>query len=645
MKWLMILISRTNKNRIRGNNMHRAWRLGLTLLILLVLLALLAYPQAPSAQGVSAGDEAAFVERAKHRADDPGTETVVPEGVPAFYFSSSTGDDTRDCRDREKPCKSTEKFVKMVKAAGAFGLFKRGDAWGDQSWLERMTSGKEGVPITVGVFGSGARPVFTKGKQTTSNFTKIMKKSYITFESLLFQKMQSFHIIDSSHHLDFINVVFRDAGNACVHMAGERDKTEAHHISFVRNTVENCGTTGNNGEGFYISESVKRYGFGGRDILIKDTIIRNTQHEPINIKKATRRIRVEGVVIHDYIPNRTAGKRDPGLINARLSDDPQAGHVFTRNIIVGNKGHGSEKDAAFFLVAGTTAFNNLVVGNNMACVRGDKGGKFYLNTCVRNVQGFLYPEPVRGSQQLDIADVRCNIGTNLGRNVPDDAEQFMDASHDDYRLRVPNADAAGGCDLGPSVVATDILGYERKGKVNFGAFEYVENRPPPIVPGGDCGALFGKAPGFKLCSETDTTCAFQATTAGTTCEGLCGAMGSTCVEAFNNSETSCMAEPGSEDTCQTPRNNEICVCSKAAQEPPLPEPVKPEPVSIGWCGCGCAQVKGDVSVVNGILVHLKSIGEGQGLSGVEKCVEGCAPCHDDGANVPLDKSDVIGPVE
>jgi hypothetical protein len=617
--------------------MHRAWRLALSLLILLALLALLAFPLASSAQDVSAGDEAAFVERAKHRADDPGTETVVPPGVPAFYFSSSIGDDKRDCRDREKPCKSTERFVALVKAPGAFGLFKRGDAWGDQSWLERMASGKEGVPITVGVFGSGARPVFTKGNQTTSNFTKITKKSYINFESLVFQKMQSFHLIDGSHHLDYTNVVFRDAGNACVHMAGERDKTEAHHISFIRNTVENCGTTGNNGEGFYISESVKRYGFGGRDILIKDTIIRNTQHEPVNIKKQTRRIRIEGVVIHDYIPNLTEGKRDPGLINARLSDDPQAGHVFTRNIIVGNKGHGSEKDAAFFLVAGTTAFNNLVVGNNMSCVRGDKGGKFVLNTCAQNMNGFLYPEPVRGSERLDIEDVRCNIGGSVGHNIPDDADQFVDAHHNDYRLRLSNADAAGGCDLGADVVATDILGYERKGKLSFGAFQYVDVAPPPVpepppVPGGNCATIFGTVPGYVFCAETDTTCSFNATTAGGTCESVCRSQGAECIEAFNNG-AACVAEPGSEDTCQTPRKTELCVCSKVGQEPP-PVPAKPEPITISWCGCGCAKRESSTSDV-----------QASGLPGVEKCVEGCAPCHDDGANVQLNEFDVIGPIE
>jgi hypothetical protein len=184
-------------------------------------------------------------------------------------------------------------------------------------------------------------------------------------------------------------------------------------------------------------------------------------------------------VIYDYKPKRAGEKRDPGLINTRRSNDSGAGHVFRDNIIIGNQGHGSEDDAAFFLVPGTSAFNNLIVGNEMTCVRGNRGGKFYLNTCVRNQRGFLHAEPFETknetkSRRIDLDDLRCNIGASLGNNIPPDEKMFVDVDRGDFRLRKPNADINGGCGLNGDM--TDIVGRPRKGDWSFGAFEY-EKKP------------------------------------------------------------------------------------------------------------------------------------------------------------------------
>jgi hypothetical protein len=79
-----------------------------------------------------------------------------------------------------------------------------------------------------------------------------------------------------------------------------------------------------------------------------------------------------------------------------------------------------------------------------------------------------------------------------------------------------------------------------------------------------CDDVFGKAPGYVLCEETDTTCNFAALTMGT-CAQMCAAYGGTCLEAFDNvgsGGVECVPVRLSTDTCDTSRQTEICVCDK-----------------------------------------------------------------------------------
>src|SRR5688500_4146058 len=84
--------------------------------------------------------------------------------------------------------------------------------------------------------------------------------------------------------------------------------------------------------------------------------------------------------------------------------------------------------------------------------------------------------------------------------------------------------------------------------------------PPPPSPSPDlsCTELFGSAPDFVLCEETETTCSFNARIDGGTCDQMCASLGSPCVGAINNGE-SCEELPDNNDTCETSRSTEICI--------------------------------------------------------------------------------------
>jgi hypothetical protein len=84
-------------------------------------------------------------------------------------------------------------------------------------------------------------------------------------------------------------------------------------------------------------------------------------------------------------------------------------------------------------------------------------------------------------------------------------------------------------------------------------------------PSPSCDELYGGAPGYILCMESDSECRFNATTGGGDCNMMCAQFLGTCIEAFDNPN-----DPGDEcdivrpnsDDCNTDRGTELCVCSK-----------------------------------------------------------------------------------
>jgi hypothetical protein len=94
--------------------------------------------------------------------------------------------------------------------------------------------------------------------------------------------------------------------------------------------------------------------------------------------------------------------------------------------------------------------------------------------------------------------------------------------------------------------------------------------PPPMTDSGSssggmpgmCDGLFGAAPGYMLCEETDTTCSFTATLAMTSCDAMCMMFGATCTATFTNTAPDC-ASIDVETTCDdATANDQICVCAK-----------------------------------------------------------------------------------
>lgn len=81
-------------------------------------------------------------------------------------------------------------------------------------------------------------------------------------------------------------------------------------------------------------------------------------------------------------------------------------------------------------------------------------------------------------------------------------------------------------------------------------------------PEASCRAQFGTAPDFELCSASAGACSFNATTEGSTCAEMCQRFGSRCVAALDNNLAGCTPLPGNTDTCETPRNSEICICER-----------------------------------------------------------------------------------
>ena len=83
---------------------------------------------------------------------------------------------------------------------------------------------------------------------------------------------------------------------------------------------------------------------------------------------------------------------------------------------------------------------------------------------------------------------------------------------------------------------------------------------PDAARGASCRDLFGTAPVFMPCAESDDTCSFFTRGAARTCDAVCGDLGAGCVSSFRAVD-SCAPDSG-DQLCSVPNVAQICECKR-----------------------------------------------------------------------------------
>lgn len=104
----------------------------------------------------------------------------APSCPSGYYFSSSTGDDTRSAAQAKNPNTPWKTLAKLSAVFGSFqpgdcALLNRGDVF--EGSITVSASGSGTSPIVVGAYGNGARPVIT-GFKTVTNWVSAANGVY-----------------------------------------------------------------------------------------------------------------------------------------------------------------------------------------------------------------------------------------------------------------------------------------------------------------------------------------------------------------------------------------------------------------------------------------------------------------------------------
>ena len=126
-------------------------------------------PASPSTQvtGLAAGSyvfELSVSDGKGGTAQDSVQVGVLASSGPAYYFSTTAGDDARTSIEAQNPVTPWKTLAKLNSVFGTLSpgdavLFKRGDEFPGSIVISR--SGVAGAPITLGAYGSGAQPIIT----------------------------------------------------------------------------------------------------------------------------------------------------------------------------------------------------------------------------------------------------------------------------------------------------------------------------------------------------------------------------------------------------------------------------------------------------------------------------------------------------
>jgi hypothetical protein len=83
----------------------------------------------------------------------------------------------------------------------------------------------------------------------------------------------------------------------------------------------------------------------------------------------------------------------------------------------------------------------------------------------------------------------------------------------------------------------------------------------PDAAAATCDDLFGAVQGYMLCEEQADRCVFSFAIGGTSCDAVCGGLGSQCLTAQDNADAE-PCTPLATETCDVIRNSEICTCTR-----------------------------------------------------------------------------------
>lgn len=109
----------------------------------------------------------------------------VATGDESTRYVSCTGHDGADGRSTETALRSVAAVNRLSLAPGDRVLFQRGCAWTET--LQAKWSGTEAAPITIGAYGTGARPLFTNtGPQAAGGYrlSIVVTGSFQVFDAL-----------------------------------------------------------------------------------------------------------------------------------------------------------------------------------------------------------------------------------------------------------------------------------------------------------------------------------------------------------------------------------------------------------------------------------------------------------------------------
>jgi len=185
-----------------------------------------------------------------------------------YYLDSSSGSNTNNGTSPSSAWATIAKMNNQVLRPGDTVLLKRGCVFNTSSSLFVMNSGNSTHPITIGAYGSGAKPVINLGGSSASGV-------YIT-----------------SSYVIIKDIVVRNAGKQGFVM--ENVNTPTHHIQIIDCEAYNIG-----GNGIL-------HTFGGSDITVKRFRLNNTGNSGIALIGSSSN-HLSNVLVEDcWISNATS---------------------------------------------------------------------------------------------------------------------------------------------------------------------------------------------------------------------------------------------------------------------------------------------------------------------------------------------------